>query len=91
MELFWKKHYGNASFADKKNVQILKKLFAERDFTFKEAFETAQPSELSNKEDFRDTSVPVDDTVNKVGKYASPEHSTKEAVSCFRCGGKHSL
>ena len=72
-------------------MQILKKLFAEKDFTFKKAFETAQPSELSNKEDFRDTSVPVDDTVNKVGKYASPAHSTREAVSCFRCGGKHSL
>ena len=71
-------------------MQILEKLFAEKDFTFKKAFETAQSSELSNK-DFRDTSVPVDDTVNKVGKYASPGHSTKEAVSCFRCGGKHFL
>ena len=69
-------------------MQILKKLFAEKDFTFKKV---AQSLELSNKADFRDTSVPVDDTVNKAGKYASPGHSTKEAVSCFRCGGKHSL
>ena len=46
--------------------------------------------ELANKGDFRDTSVPVDDTVNKVGKYASSGHSTGDAVSCFRCGGKHS-
>ena len=72
-------------------MQILKKLFAEKDFTFKKAFETVQSSELSNKGDFRDTSVQVDDTVNNVGKYTSLGHSTKEAVSCFRCGGKHSL
>ena len=45
---------------------------------------------LANKGDFRDTSVPVDDTVNKVGRYASSGHSTGDAVSCFRCGGKHS-
>ena len=36
--------------------------------------------ELANKEDFRDASVPVDDTVNKVGKYASSGHSNEEAV-----------
>ena len=45
--------------------------------------------ELANK-DFRDTSVPVDDTVYKVGRYASSGHSTVDAVSCFRCGVKHS-
>ena len=55
--------------------------------TFKKAFETAQSKELASKKDFRDTSVPVDDTVNKGGKYASPGHSNEEAVSCFRCGG----
>ena len=73
-----------------KSVQIQKKLLAERDLTFKKAFETAQSMELANKEDFRHTSVPVDDTVNKVGRYASSGHSTEDAVSCFRCGGKHS-
>ena len=73
-----------------KSVQIQKKLLAERDLTFKKAFETAQSMELANKEDFRDTNVPVDDTVNKVGRYASSGHSTGDAVSCFRCGGKHS-
>ena len=72
-----------------KSVQIQKKLLAERDLTFKKAFETAQSMELANKEDFRDVSVPVD-TVNKVGKYASPGQSHEGAVSCFRCGGKHS-
>ena len=46
--------------------------------------------ELANKGDFRDTSVPVDDIVNKVGRYASSGHSTGDAMSCFRCGGKHS-
>lgn len=35
-------------------------------------------------------SVHVDDTVNKVGKYVSSGHSNEEAVSYFRCGGKHS-
>ena len=69
-----------------KSVQIQKKLLAERDLTLKKAFETAQ----SIKEDFRDTTVPVDDTVNKVGRNASSGHSTAGAVSCFRCGGKHS-
>ena len=73
-----------------KSVQIQKKLLAERDLTFKKAFETAQSMELANKEDFRHTNVPVDDTVNKVGRYASSGHSTGDAVSCFRCGGKHS-
>ena len=73
-----------------KSVQIQKKLLAERDLTFKKAFETAQSMELANKEDFRHTSVPVDDTVNKVGRYASSGHSTGDAVSCFSCGGKHS-
>ena len=56
---------------------------------FKKAFETAQSMELTNKEYFRDTSVPVDDTVNKVGRYASSRHSTGDAVGCFRCVGKH--
>lgn len=50
--------------------------------------------ELADREDFRDASVPVDDTtmddVNKVGKYVSPGHSNEEAVSCFRCGRTHS-
>ena len=32
----------------------------------------------------------LDDTVHKVGKYASSRHSTGEAVSCCRCDGKHS-
>ena len=73
-----------------KSVQIQRKLLAERDWTFKKAFETAQSMELANKDDFRDTSVPVDDTVNKVGRYASLGHSTRDAVSCFRCDGKHS-
>ena len=36
-----------------KSVQIQKKLLAERDLTFKKAFETAQSMELANKEDFR--------------------------------------
>ena len=58
--------------------------------TFNKAFETAQSIELANKEDFRDTRVPVDDTVNKASRYASSGHPTGEAVSCFRCGGKHS-
>ena len=71
-------------------MQIQKKLLAERDLTFKKAFETAQSMELANKEDFRDTSVPVDDTVNKVGRYASSGHSTGDPMSCFRCGGRHS-
>ena len=49
-------------------MQIQKKLLlAERDLTFKKAF--AQSMQLANKEDFRDTSVSVDDTVNKVGRY----------------------
>ena len=73
-----------------KSVQIQKKLLAKRYLTLKKAFETAQSMELANKEDFRDTSVPLDDTVNKVGRYASSGHSTGDAVSCFRCGGKHS-
>ena len=73
-----------------KSVQIQKKLLAERDLTFKKAFETAQSMELANKEDFRDTSVPMDDTINKVGRYARSGLSTGEAVSCFRCGGKYS-
>ena len=73
-----------------KSVQIQKKLLAERDLTFKKAFETAQSMELASKEDFRDTSVPVDDSVNKVGRYASSGHSTGDPVSYFRCGGKHS-
>ena len=34
--------------------------------------------------------MPVDDTVNEVGRYASSRHSTGEAVSCCRCDGKHS-
>ena len=46
--------------------------------------------ELADREDFRDASVPVDDTINKVGKYVSPGHSNEEAVSCFRCGRTHS-
>ena len=71
-------------------MQIQKKLLAERDLTFTKAFETAQSMELANKEDFRDTSVPVDDTVNKVGRYASSGHSTGDPMSCFRCGGRHS-
>ena len=71
-------------------MQIQKKLLAERDLTLKKAFETAQSMELANKEDFRDTSVAVDDNVNKVGRYDSSGHSTGDAVSCFRCGGKHS-
>ena len=71
-------------FCGLKSVQIQKKLLAERDLTLKKAFETAQSMELANKEDFRDTSVPVDDTVNKVGRYASSGHSTGDAVSCFR-------
>ena len=59
-----------------KSVQIKKKLLAERDLTFKKAFEIAQSMELANKDDFRDTRVPVDNTVNKVGRYASSGHST---------------
>ena len=43
--------------------------------------------ELANKEDFRqlfrDASVPMNDTVNKVGKYGSPGHSTKEPWVVF--------
>ena len=35
-----------------KSMQIQKKLLAERDLTFKKAFETAQSMELANKEDF---------------------------------------
>ena len=63
-------------------MQIEKLANSERDLTFKKAFETAQSMELANKEDFRqlfrDASVPMNDTVNKVGKYGSPGHSTKE-------------
>ena len=90
MELFWKKRYGDRLVCGLKSVQIQKKLLAERDLTFNKAFETVQYMELASKEDFRDTSVLVDDTVNKVGRYASSGHSTEDAVSCFRCGGKHS-
>ena len=70
-------------------MQVEKLANSERDLSFKEAFETAQSMELINREDFRDASVPVDDTVNKVGKYVSPGHSNEEAVSCFRCGRTH--
>ena len=71
-------------------MQIQKKLLAKRDLIFKKAFETAQSMKLANKEDFRDTSVPVDNTVNRVARYASSGHLTGDTVNCFCCGGKHS-
>ena len=71
-------------------MQIEKLSNSGRDLTFKKAFETAKSMELANREDFRGASVPVDDTVNKVGKYASPGHSNEEDVSCFRCSRTHS-
>ena len=68
-------------------MQIEKLANSERDLTFKKAFETAQSMELANEEDFRqlfrDASVPMDDTVNKVGKYGSPGHSNEEPWVVF--------
>ena len=52
-----------------KNIQIQKKFLAERELTFKKAFETAQSMELANKEDIITTG---DESVNKVGKVATP-------------------
>ena len=69
-----------------KSVQIQKKLLAERDLTFKKAF--AQSMQLAKKEDFE---TPVCQwTIPSIRSAdTSSGHSTGEAVSCFRCGGKH--
>ena len=41
-----------------RNVQLQKKLLAERELTFQKAFEMAQSMEMGNKEDFRDANLP---------------------------------
>lgn len=51
------------------NVQIQKKLLAERDLTFKKAFETVQSMEMANEEDVCDVSSPQDESLNKVSKF----------------------
>ena len=72
-----------------KNIHIQKKLLAERELTFKKAFETAQSMELANKEDMRDVITTGDESVNKVDKVATPRRPQRESGSCFRCGQKH--
>lgn len=72
-----------------KNVQIQKKLLAERDLTFKKAFETAQSMEMANKEDFRDVSSPLDESVNKVSKFNNGKPPSDVRGGCFRCGQRH--
>ena len=72
-----------------KNVQIQKKLLTERDLTFQKAFEMAQSMELAIKEDFRNVSSPVDESVNKVGKFNSLKQLPDDRGVCFRCGQRH--
>ena len=72
-----------------KNIQIRKKLLAERELIFKKAFETAQSMELANKEDIRDVIMAGDESVNKVDKVATPRRSQGKSGSFFRCGRKH--
>ncbi|XP_044167171.1 uncharacterized protein K02A2.6-like [Acropora millepora] len=72
-----------------KNIHIQKKLLAERELTFKKAFETAQSMELANKEDMRDVITTGDESVNKVDKVATLRRPQRESGNCFRCGQKH--
>ena len=72
-----------------KNIQIRNKLLAERELTFKKAFETAQSMELANKEDIRDVITAGDESVNKVDKVATPRRSQGKSGGFFRCGRKH--
>ena len=72
-----------------KNIHIQKKLLAERELTFKKAFETAQSIELANKEDMRDVITTGDESVNRVDKVATPRRPQRESGSCFRYGQKH--
>ena len=51
-----------------KNIQIQKKLLAERELTFERAFETAQSMEFANKEGIRDVITTGDKSGNKVDK-----------------------
>ena len=71
-----------------KNVQIQKKLLTERELTFKKAFETAQSMELAIKEDFRDVSSSVDESVNKGGNF-NWKQPPDDCGVCFRCGQRH--
>ena len=66
-----------------------KKLLAEKELTFKKAFETAQSMELTDKVDVRDVIGTEEESLNKVGKVATPSRLHGESVSCFRCGQKH--
>jgi len=70
------------------NVQIQKKLLAERDLTFKKALETVQSMEMANKEDYCDVSSPQDESVNKVSKFNNGKLSDVSG-GCFRCGQHH--
>lgn len=70
------------------NVQIQKKLLAERDLNFKKAFETVQSMEMAKKEDFCDVSSPQDESVNKVSKFNNEKPSNVRG-GCFRCGQHH--
>ena len=72
-----------------RNVQIQKKLLTERDLTFKKAFETAQSMEMANKEDFRDVSSPLDESVNKVSKFNNGKPPSDGRGVCFHCGQRH--
>ena len=60
-----------------KNIQIQTNLLAERELTFKKAFETAQSMELANKEDIPDVITTGDESVNKVGKSCDTKASTR--------------
>ena len=55
----------------------------------KNAFETAPSTKLANKEDVRDVIATGDESVNKVGKVATPRRPQGKSVSCFRRGKKH--
>ena len=63
-----------------KNIQIQKKLLAERELTLKKAFETAPSMELGDKEDICDVITTGDKSVNKVNKVATPRPPQGESI-----------
>ena len=64
---------------------IQKEFLAEKDLTFAKAFETAQPMEMPNREDFNEVRIPPEVSINKINRFSSPRCPGQGSGICFCC------
>ena len=62
---------------------IQKEFLAEKDLTFAKAFETAQPMEMPNREDFNEVRIPPEVSINKLTVFPVPGVQVRAQVFVF--------